>query len=61
MEQRFGRGRGGLTPEQEAQLQEQEHLVRASQEAQAREQDDIFSTKLENSVIAQGDRILNFQ
>jgi helix-turn-helix protein len=50
MEQRFGGER--LTFEEEVRLQQQEHSVRSSQEAPAREQVDIFSTKLENSVIA---------
>jgi glutamine synthetase type III len=48
MEQRFGRGRTGLSPEEEAQLQRQEHRARAEQ---AQEQV-IFSTQIENSVIA---------
>jgi response regulator of citrate/malate metabolism len=55
MEQRFGRGRGGLSPDEEAQLQQQEYRVRALEERrrveQAQEQV-IFSTQIDNNVIA---------
>jgi len=53
MEQRFAGGRGGLTPEEEAQLQLQEYRVRAVEERRRREEEQVFpSTEIENSVIA---------
>ena len=55
MKQRFAGGRRGLAPEQEAQLQRQEHRARALEERRRAEQAQehvIFSTQIENSVIA---------
>ena len=55
MEQRFGGGRRGMSPEEETRLQRQEHRTRSSQaleERRRREEEQVFpSTEIENRVI----------
>jgi hypothetical protein len=55
MEQRYGGGRKGISPEEERQFQQQEHRARSSralEERRRREEGQIFpATEIENSVI----------